>query len=69
MTKEPLKQARLPEGKRWWLGLKPGELPEHIILTMLMDIPPDHLRKELDELVPLSGQLAELLNTPDEYLA
>jgi uridine phosphorylase len=69
MAKEPLKHAQLPEGKQWWLGLKPGELPEHIILTLLMDIPPDYFRKELDKLLPLSGQLAEQLNTPDEYLA
>jgi len=69
MTKEPLKRTQLPEGKQWWLGLKPGELPEHVILTLLMDIPPDYFRKELDELLPLSGQLPELLNTPDEYLA
>jgi uridine phosphorylase len=69
MTQEPLKHAQLPEGKQWWLGLKPGDLPEHVILTLLMDIPPDYFRKELDELLPLSGRLAEQLNTPDEYLA
>ena len=69
MTQEPLKHAQLPEGKQWWLGLKPGEPPEHVILTLLMDIPPDYFRKELDELLPLSGRLAEQLNTPDEYLA
>jgi uridine phosphorylase len=69
MSKKPLKRAELPEEKQWWLGLKPGELPEHVILTLLMDIPPDYFRKELDELVQLSGQLATQLNTPDEYLA
>ncbi len=34
-----------------------------------MDIPPDYFRKELDELVQLSGPLAKQLNTPNEYLA
>jgi uridine phosphorylase len=69
MYKTPLKRAQLPEEKQWWLGLKPGELPEHVILTLLMDIPPDYSRKELDELVQLSGPLATQLNTPNEYLA
>jgi len=68
MTKEPLKHARLPEGKQWWLGLKPGEFPEHVILTLLMEIPPDYFRKELDGLPPLSGQLNEQLNTPMSIL-
>jgi len=57
MTKEPLKRAQLPEGKQWWLGLKPGELPEHIIITLLMDVSPNYFRKELEELLLLSGQL------------
>jgi uridine phosphorylase len=69
MSKEPLKRSQLPEKKQWWLGLKPGELPEHVILTLLMDVPPDYFRKELDELAQLSGQLAKQLNTPNEYLA
>ncbi len=69
MTKEPLKRAQLLEGEQWWLGLKPGELPEHVILTLLMDIPPDYFRKELDELSQLSGRLVEQLNIPNEYLA
>jgi hypothetical protein len=41
MSKKRLKRAQLPEEKQWWLGLKPGELPEQVILTLLMDIPPD----------------------------
>ena len=69
MTKEPLKRAQLPEGEQWWLGLKPGELPDRFIPTLLMDIPPDYFRKELDKLQQLSGQLAKQLNTPNEYLA
>ena len=68
MNKEPLKRAQLPEGEQWWLGLKPGELPEHVILTQLMDILPNYFRKELDKLLQLSGQLAKQLNTPNEYL-
>ena len=56
MSKKRLKRAQLPEEKQWWLGLKPGELPERVILTLLMDVPPDYFRKELDELVQLSGQ-------------
>jgi hypothetical protein len=45
-----------------------GLIYHHIIPTLLMDIPPDYFRKELDELLQLSGQLAEQLNTSDEYL-
>jgi uridine phosphorylase len=69
MAKEPLKHAQHPEGKQWWLGLEPGELPEHVILTLLLDVPPDYFLKELDKPLQLSGQLAEQLNTPNEYLA
>jgi len=69
MSKKPLKRTQLPEEKQWWLGLKPGELPEPVILTLLMDIPPDYFRKELDELSQLSGQLAKQLNISNEYLA
>jgi len=53
---EPFKTAALAEGKQWWLGLRPGDLPDHVILTLLLDIEPRYFLDRLDDVERLAGE-------------
>lgn len=49
------KAAELQSKKQWWLGLEPGDLPERVILTLLIDIVPAVFEAQLSEFKHLSG--------------
>ena len=54
---EPSKTATLADGQQWWLGLKPGDLPDRVILTLLLDIEPQFFLDRLDDAERLTGGL------------
>lgn len=52
---EPFKAAELQSTKQWWLGLEPGDLPERVILTLLIDVVPDVFKEQLTDFRHLAG--------------
>ncbi|ATM05372.1 hypothetical protein B1209_12360 [Raoultella planticola] len=52
---EALKHAEFSDKKQWWLGVRPGDLPERVILTLLIDIKPNVFARQMEDWTHLAG--------------